>query len=203
MEPVFDWLLNFVGGSAWAYPSIFGIVAIDGFFPLVPGETSVVTGGILASNNQLHISLVFVAAMGGAVAGDNFSYLLGRKLGERAQRRLFSGKRAQARVEWASRQLYERGPWIIVASRFIPGGRTATTFSAGGLDYPWRRFLAATLVAGALWGGLSAALGWFGGSAFEKSLWKPLAVALVAGVVIATVGELFVRWTSRRASRSC
>jgi membrane protein DedA with SNARE-associated domain len=200
---VFDWLLDFVGGSAWAYPSIFAIVAIDGFFPLVPGETSVVTGGILASNDELYILLVFAAAMTGAVVGDNISYGLGWRFGERAKSTLFVGARAQARVDWASRQLWRRGPWLIVVSRFIPGGRTATTFSAGALEYPWRRFIAADLVAGALWGALSAAIGWYGGDAFEQSLWKPLAVALAAGLLIGVAGELYVRWTERRASRSC
>ena len=47
---MFDFLLELVGGSGWAYPAIFGIVTIDAFFPLVPGETSIITGAILAAN---------------------------------------------------------------------------------------------------------------------------------------------------------
>jgi membrane protein DedA with SNARE-associated domain len=198
---VFDWLLEFVGGSIWAYPAIFGIVAIDAFFPVVPGETSVITGAILASNDQLHVSLVFLAGMAGAVAGDNISYFLGRRLRDWADRVLFRSAKAQERRRWASRQLNERGSVIIVASRFLPGGRTAVTFSAGALDYPWRRFIAADLVAGALWAGFAAGLGWFGGRAFEQSLWKPLAVAAVFGVLVAVAGELYVRATSRPAER--
>lgn len=197
---MFDWLLDFVGGSAWAYPAIFAIVAVDAFFPLVPGETSVVTGGILASNGEHSIVLVFLAGMAGAVAGDNFSYFLGQRLGPRAQERLFKGERAERRLEWARRQLKARGAWIIVASRFIPGGRTATTFSTGALRYPWRRFMAADLLGAALWAGFSAGLGWFGGNAFKDSLWKPLAVAGAAAVVVAVAGELYVRATSRRAT---
>ena len=199
---MFDWLLDFIGGSFWAYPAIFAIVAVDAFFPLVPGETSVITGGIIASNDELHISLVFLAGMAGAVVGDNVSYVLGRKLGPWADRRLFKSEKAQKRREWATRQLTERGPVIIVASRFIPGGRTAVTFSAGGLNYPWVRFIAADLVAGACWAGFAAGLGWFGGKSFEESLWKPLAVAAVAAVVVGVLGELYVRATSRRAART-
>ena len=195
---MFDWLLDFVGGSAWAYPAIFGIVFTDAFFPVVPGETSVVTGAILASNGELHISLVFAAGFAGAVAGDNFSYFLGANLSEWSQRRLFTSEKARERRRWACRQLAERGPVIIVASRFIPGGRTAATFSAGALDYPWRRFIAADLLAGALWAGFSSGLGWFGGRAFEESLWKPLAVAAGFAVLVAVLGELYVRATSRR-----
>lgn len=193
---MFDWLLDFVGGSSWAYVAIFAIVGIDAFFPLVPGETSVITGGILASNGELHVSLVFVAGMAGAVAGDNFSYFLGHHFDDWAQRRLFTSEKARERRRWACRQLNERGPVIIVASRFIPGGRTAATFSAGALRYRWRRFIAADIVAGALWAGFSTGVGWFGGKSFEESLWKPLAVAAVAAVVVAILGELYVKLTS-------
>jgi membrane-associated protein len=192
---VFDWLLDFVGGSAWAYPAVFSIVGTDAFVPILPGETAVVTGAILAANGELAIELVFLSAFAGAVAGDNVSYLLGRRLGGRAERRLLRTPGSARRVAWARAQLHVRGPWIIVAARFIPGGRTATTFSAGALGFPWPRFLAADLVGAAAWAAFSAALGWFGGSAFEDSLWKPFAVALAAGVVVAALGELHRRAT--------
>jgi membrane-associated protein len=195
---VFDWLLEFVGGSSWAYVAIFSIVGVDAFFPVVPGETSVITGGILAAADELHVSLVFASGMAGAVAGDNVSYLLGDRLRDWSQRRLFRSEKAKERRRWACRQLEERGPVIIAVSRFIPGGRTAVTFSSGALDYPWRRFIAADLVAGALWSGFATGLGWFGGRSFEESLWKPLAVAAVAAVIVAALGELYVR-TSRPA----
>jgi membrane protein YqaA with SNARE-associated domain len=122
---MFDFLLELVGGSAWAYPAIACIVTIDGFFPLVPGETSVVAGAILAANDELSVTLVFVAAAIGAVIGDNVSHLVGDRLGARMERRLFRGERARARLDWAQRQLQTRGSVIIVASRFVPGGRTA------------------------------------------------------------------------------
>jgi membrane-associated protein len=192
---MFDFLLELVGGSAWAYPAIACIVTIDGFFPLVPGETSVVAGAILAANGELSVTLVFVAAAIGAVIGDNVAYLAGDKLGTRMERRLFRGERARARLDWARRQLQTRGSVIIVASRFVPGGRTAVTFSAGALAYPWRRFIAADLIAAAVWAGFSTAIGWHGGNAYEESLWKPLFVAIGAGIVVALLGELFVRLT--------
>jgi SNARE associated Golgi protein len=43
------------------------------------------------------------------------------------------------------------GVWIIVVARFIPGGRTATTYAAGTVGMPWRRFLPADAIAVALW----------------------------------------------------
>lgn len=195
---MFDSLLEFVGGSAWAYVAIYVIVSVDAFFPVVPGETSVVTGAILAANSELSVLLVFASGMAGALTGDNISYLLGDRVGLRMQRRLFRGEKAARRVEWSRRQLQRHGPAIIVAARFVPGGRTATTFSAGALDYRWRAFIGATLVAGALWSALSTALGWFGGNAYKNSLWEPLLISAAAAVLAAGAGEVYRRVSERR-----
>ena len=54
------------------------------------------------------------------------------------------------------------------------------------------------VVAGALWAGFSTGVGWFGGKSFEESLWKPLGVAAVAAVVVAVLGELYVKATSTK-----
>jgi membrane protein DedA with SNARE-associated domain len=135
----------------------------------------------------------------GAVAGDNVSYWLGRSLGPRAEKRLFTSERARDRRDWAQSQLNDRGPWIIVASRFVPGGRTAVTFSAGALRYSWRHFIAADVVAGVIWSGFATGVGFFGGNAFKESLWKPLAVAAAAAVLVGIAGEVFVRLTDRKA----
>ncbi len=197
---MFDSLLEFVGASAWAYVAIFAIVTVDAFFPLVPGETSVVTGAILAANDELSVLLVFAAGMAGALAGDNVSYLLGDRFGPSVQRRLFRGEKAARRLDWARLQLQERGPAIIVAARFVPGGRTAATFSAGALDYRWRSFFAAAVVAGALWSAFSTALGWFGGNAYKESLWKPLLISAAVAVLVAGAGELYRRATERRGA---
>ena len=194
---MFDSLLELVGGSSWAYAAIFAIVTVDAFFPLVPGETSVITGAILAANDQLSVLLVFAAAMAGALAGDNISYLLGDRFGPPVQRRLFKTEKAARKLEWARRQLQERGPVIIVAARFVPGGRTAATFSAGALEYRWRTFIVAAVVAAALWSGFTTALGWFGGNAYKDSLWKPLLISAGVALLAAGAGELYRRATDR------
>jgi membrane-associated protein len=49
---------------------------------------------------------------------------------------------------WAEKQLDKRGGAIIVVARFVPGGRTATTFVAGTTVYAYRKFALATMVGG-------------------------------------------------------
>jgi membrane-associated protein len=82
---------------------------------------------------------------------------------------------------------------IIIAARFIPGGRTATTFLAGALGMPWRRFVAIDTLAAVLWATYIALLGYFGGATFEEDLWKPLLAAGAIAILVATAGELFRR----------
>lgn len=184
--------------SPWGYAIVAAIVALDGFFPIVPGETAVITGGIAAADGALSTPLVAIAAMAGVLVGDNVSYLLGATLGARTRDRLFRGARARRRLEWAARQLEERGQVIIVVARFIPGGRTAATFAAGGLRLDWRCFIAADLVAAGVWSLYSTLLGRLGGEAFRESFWAALAAALAAAALLAAAGELYRR---RRAAR--
>lgn len=188
----FRWLENAIDGEIWTYPAIVAAVAFDSLLPIAPGEAVMITAGILASSGDLALLLVIGAGTAGSLLGDNLSYGLGASLGRRAERRFFSSPKSRERVEWARGQLRCRGAVIIVVARFIPGGRTATTFSAGALEMPWRRFLTIDAVAAALWATYISLLGYFGGETFERSLWKPIiAATLVAAAV--TLGAELVR----------
>ena len=195
---MFQSLTNAISGSGWAYAIILALAFLDSFFPVVPSETGVITGGVLAASGDLSIELVLVAAAAGAFAGDNFTYGLGKVFGDRLSRKLFRGKRAQRTLSWAQRTLEERGTTLIIAARFIPGGRTATTFTCGLTGYPWRRFLFLTFVAGIGWALYAGLLGYFGGKTFKDQEWKGLLVAFaIAGAVAVTV-EVVRHLRSRR-----
>jgi membrane protein DedA with SNARE-associated domain len=58
---------------------------------------------------------------------------------------------------------------------------------------PWRRFAAFDALAAALWATYMTMLGYFGGSAFEESLWKPILAAAVAAAAAAGGAELVRR----------
>jgi membrane protein DedA with SNARE-associated domain len=191
---MFDSLLNAVSGSPWTYALILGVCAGDAVLPLFPSETVVIAGAVLASQGRLQIALVIVAAAVGAALGDNSAYALGRSGLRRVVHRLFGSDKNQQRLNWARTQLQQRGAWIIIVARFIPGGRTATTYISGTLDMPWkRRFLPADTTAAIVWSLYSAGLGYFGGSAFEHNLWIPLLIATGASVLVAALGELVRR----------
>jgi membrane-associated protein len=162
--------------------------------PLFPSETVVIAAAVLASRGRLDLGLVIVAAAVGALLGDNCAYALGRSGVRRVVDRLLHSERNQQRLDWARAQLRHSGAWIIIIARFIPGGRTATTYISGTLGMPWkRRFLPADATAATLWSFYSAGLGYFGGSAFEHNLWIPLLIATGASLVVAALGELIRR----------
>jgi membrane protein DedA with SNARE-associated domain len=178
------WLSQLDTGSALSYLVAVLLPALDALLPVLPSETAVIALGVAtAGSADPRIGVLIGLAALGAFLGDNAAYLLGRRFGPAASRRLFAGERGARRQEWARRSLDRFGARIIIACRFIPGGRTAVTLSCGLMGYPRRRFVAATACAGAVWAGYAFFLGRLGGKAFEDRPWLGLLLAL--GVAVA------------------
>jgi membrane protein DedA with SNARE-associated domain len=195
---VFDQFTHLVAeASLWAYVVILLFAAFDSIVPIVPSETAVITAGVVAAAGDLFLPIVIAVAAGGAFIGDNVAYLLGRRYGTRIKDRFFSGEKAKRRVAWAEHQLTERGAELIAAGRFIPGGRTAVTLSAGTLAYPWRRFVVFDAIAASIWALYGALLGFFGGRAFEHRPLVGLLLALGIALAVTAVIEV-VRWFLKR-----
>jgi membrane protein DedA with SNARE-associated domain len=193
-----DSLTNAISGSLWAYPIILGIAFLDSFFPVVPSETAVITGGVLAASGDLSIVFVIVAGAVGACAGDNFTYWLGRTFGGRLSQTLFRGPRGQRTLSWAERNLDAHGTTLILVARFIPGGRTATMFMCGLTEYPWHRFFLLTLIAATGWALYAGLLGYFGGKTFENNTLAGLLLAFAIAGVVTVVIEVVRRVRARR-----
>ena len=185
--------------SGWAYAIVFIFAFLDALVPIVASETAVITAGVVAASGDLSLALIIPAAALGAFLGDNAAYLIGRRFGDRATERFFSGDKARRRIAWAGEQLDERGGELIVVGRFIPGGRTAIALSAGMLAYPWRRFLLFDAAAAFGWALYSALLGYYGGRAFE-GFWG-LMLALMTAFAVAGGIEL-TRWLLKRRRRT-
>jgi membrane-associated protein len=173
---------------------VLGIAALDAVFPAVPSESLAITAGVLSGVGKLHLAPSIAAAAIGAFLGDSTSYVLGRTLGVRARGRLFRGERSQRALGWAERTLDERGGYLIVVARFVPGGRTATTFTAGMVHFPAPRFVGFAGIAAVAWASYAVLLGYLGGRVFEQNPLLALGVALGIAFAITAVVEAVRRF---------
>ena len=165
--------------------------ALDALLPVVPSETAVIALGVATAGHSdpRIVALVALAALG-AFIGDNLAYVLGRRFGPVVDRRFFSGERGKRRRAWAEHALDHYGARIIIACRFVPGGRTAVTLTCGMVGYRRRSFVAATACAGLIWAAYAFLIGRLGGKTFEDRPWLGLLLALGAALVISVLVEV-------------
>jgi membrane-associated protein len=175
------------------------VPALDALIPVLPSETAVIALGVAtAGSTDPRIAVLVGLAALGAFLGDNAAYLVGRRFGPVVSRRVFAGERGERRRDWAQRSLTRYGTRIIVACRFIPGGRTAVTVTCGLIGYPRRSFVLGTALAGILWASYAFLLGRIGGQAFEGRPWAGLLVGLGLTVAVSGVIEAVRRLRRRR-----
>lgn len=180
--------------SPWAYLVLFVFSALDGFFPVVPSESLVITGGVFAASGGPILPLVILASAAGAFTGDHISYFIGRRAGHRFTERAATDSRSGRSFAWAARTLEERGGLVLVVARYVPGGRTAITLTMGAVGYPRPRFTLFDALAASSWAIYSAMIGYIGGEAFEenpaKGLLAGFGVAIAITVCVETIRYL-------------
>ena len=118
-----------------------------GFF--LPGDSLLITAGLVAATGALDIWWLNVLLVAAAVAGDSVGYAIGARIGPR----LFTREKSwlfNPRHIVLTREFYERhGAKTIVIARFVPIIRTFAPVVAGVGQMSYRRFLFYN-VAGAL-----------------------------------------------------
>jgi membrane-associated protein len=190
--------------SALAYLLVFALAAFDVVVPVLPSESAVILGGVLAWQGRLHPVPLLLSAAVGAVLGDHLSYSIGRWTRRGRPRRgdaaTADGRdRKGARLHtWAASQLDVRGPTLLIVARFIPGGRTAATFIAGRTAYPLRRFTPIVVLAGLLWASFATLLGYIGGSAFHEQTLLATGLGILLAVGFGALIELVMARLRRR-----
>jgi membrane protein DedA with SNARE-associated domain len=192
-------LVNGVMASPWIYLALFLLAMIDAFFPAVPSETVVITAGVFAVSGSPNLIAVIAVAAAGAFVGDHISYLIGRIAGDRGLSRMKPGTKRRAAYDWATRALAERGGLVLVAARYIPGGRTAATITTGAAGYPLRKFAAFDALAAISWGAYSGLIGYLGGAAFEHNPLAGLLLGFGIAFGITAIVEVVRHLRRRRA----
>ncbi len=121
-----------------------------GFF--LPGDSLLLTAGLLASQGKLEIAVLLVILPLAAIAGDSVGYWFGKKTGPRIFQRenslLFRSKNLLV-----ARAFYEKhGGKTIILARFMPFIRTFAPIVAGAVEMRYSRFFLFNVCGGLLWG---------------------------------------------------
>ena len=167
----------------------------------LPGEIALVAASLMAVSGITDPVAVAVAASIGAIAGDSFGYLIGRRGGrallERFGRR-FPNHFGPPHLAKAEQMFRRWGVWAVFVGRFIALLRILAGPLAGALRVPYRRFLAANATGGIVWSFGTVFLIYAVGQAAEQWLQRFSWVALVVAVVCGIISTL---WLRRRAAR--
>lgn len=166
-----------------------------GFF--LPGDSLLITAGLVAAAGGLDIWLLNGLLIGAAIAGDSVGYAIGSRTGPRIFRKEES-RWFSRRHLLRTKEFYERhGGKTIVLARFIPIIRTFAPVVAGVGQMEYRRFLSYNVFGGIGWVvGLTWA-GYFLGQTIPNI--DRHIHAVVAVVIVLSVLPIGVEWWKARA----
>ncbi len=197
LDPMY-WLgADSIFGSA-VLPGILVIIFIETglLFPLLPGESLLFTGGLLAASAHPPVTIEVLAPCVAVVAvlGDQTAYFIGRRIGpalfKKEDSRFF-----KKHYVTESHAFFEKyGPWTIILARFAPFVRTFVPVVAGVSYMRYPVFLAFDIVGGIAWGAGTTLAGYFLGNVpfvhqnLEKIILAILLVSLIPALTAAWRG---------------
>jgi len=177
--PDLDVLLKDVGRAlgTWTY-LLVGVLCFleSGAFVglLIPGETAIIVGGVVAAQGELDILVLIAIVWSTAVAGDLFSFMLGRRLGREFL--VKHGPRVQIteeRLQQVERFYDRHGGKAVFLGRWVGLVRAVSPFVAASSGMPLRRFLPYDVLAAGAMGTAFCLVGYV----FWHSLDQVLAIA--------------------------
>ena len=124
-------------------------------FPFLPGDSLLVTAGLLASraDGPIQLDVIQLGILGtlASVVGNQVSYFIGRRTGRALYLRPDSRWFKRKHLEEAQRYYDRHGGKTIVIARFMPIIRTFAPVVAGVADMKPATFLFYNVVGGAAW----------------------------------------------------
>jgi membrane protein DedA with SNARE-associated domain len=142
---------------------LFGIMLENTGLPL-PGETIVVISGFLAGGGQMNYWWVLLAAITGAIIGDNFGYWIGYYGGWPLVQRLSKFFRIPEVKLLDLRQRFSyNAPRAVFLGRFIAILRIFAGPMAGIAQMPYRKFLICNAAGAVVWASITITVAYFAG----------------------------------------
>jgi len=172
-----------------------------GFF--LPGDSLLVTAGVIAATGELNILLLNVLLCAAAIIGDQVGYMIGRRAGPKIftrEKSLFFAKDHLLRTK----AFYDKhGGKTIVIARFMPFARTFAPVVAGVGAMSYRRFVSYNVFGGIGWVVSMTLLGYFLGNSIpdiDKHIHIVVAIVILLSILPAIIEIL--RHRMRRRAKS-
>lgn len=169
-----------------------------GFF--FPGDSLLLTAGLLASRGVLNIYILIPVLFVAAVLGDNVGYWFGEKTGPRIFTRPNSFLFKQENLHKAH-AFYERhGGKTITLARWLPVIRTFVPIVAGAARMNYRRFIVFNLLGALAWAVGMPLLGYALGRAFGsiEGIDRYFTLLVLAFFLIPGIPALLHLWRDNR-----
>ena len=171
-----------------------------GFF--LPGDSLLVTAGLLAASGHLSLHILILSLSIAAVVGDAVGFYIGHKLGPMLYAKEDSFFFRKKHLELAHEFYLKHGGKTIIFARFIPIIRTFAPTVAGAARMNYFRFLAYNIFGGIGWV-LSMVLGgYYLGKLFGEKIENYIHY-LIAAIIIVSILPLVFKWIqSRKKNRN-
>lgn len=170
----------------YGYLAVAGLLFLEDFGILVPGETVLIAAAFYAGLGQLNILLIILIGFAAAVAGDNVGFAIGeyggRPLIERFGRYVLLTKE---RLDKAEHYFNRHGGKIVAVARFIDGLRQLNGIIAGISEMRWLKFITFNAIGAAVWVTFWSLVGYYGGEHISSFLHIELYITIAVIALIA------------------
>ena len=168
-----------------------------GFF--LPGDSLLVSAGILAAAGLLDLWALLTLVAACAVVGDQVGYWIGRKAGQTLYQREDSFFFRKRHLEQAHNFYEKYGGKTIILARFVPIARTFAPAVAGAAEMNYRKFVSYNVIGGILWVWSMVLGGYFLGRLVGPEVLSKRIHWVIAVVVFLSILPVFYEaWQARR-----
>ena len=150
---------------------------------IIPGDTVVLAAGTMVKD-WIDFIFLFIAVMAGSFAGESIGFWVGRIFGARIRSSKLGLKISDKVWHRADTFVESRGGIAIAMSRFLPVLHSVVPLTAGMTKMSYRKFIAWTAGACAVWSSIYLGIGWFAHGATDALKQFKFGGAIFAGIII-------------------
>src|SRR6476646_841790 len=193
-------LLSAIGRHG--YLVVFFVVLAEALGLPVPAALALVAGGAAAAAGVLHLTTLFLLAVGAMLLGDSLLFVLGRYMGWGLLGFLCKlSVNPETCILRSAESFYKRGKATLLFAKFIPGINTMAPPLAGSMKMPLDTFLRLDLAGATLYATVYVAVGFLFRDFLVSVMrgFQTAGRAVEAATVLALVGYALYRvWLYRK-----